>query len=201
MRKIGRRERVADSASNIALGAVTGVLYHYDRSLRARSLAALSGRTEREVANAIWDSGLEAKADAGVVTNAEYLFAKGKLLGCEISENDWLSARKTAMSPNCEVLNLAKEAANRCEIAVLTNNPEIVSSNIEYLCPVIANVFGNHVYTSASFSAAKPDVEVFHRCLERLHALPHDTLFVDDLPDNIAGARLADLNVNHFTGH
>ena len=186
---------------SLALFDMDDVLCHYDRSLRVRSLAALSGRTEREVANAIWDSGLEAKADAGAVTDAEYLFATGRLLGYEISENDWLSARKAAMSPNYEVLNLAKEAANRCQIAVLTNNPAIVSSNIEYLCPEIASVFGNHVYASASFSAAKPDVEVFHRCLEKLRALPHETLFVDDLPDNIAGARLAGLNVHHFTGH
>ncbi|WP_373321113.1 HAD-IA family hydrolase [Paraburkholderia flagellata] len=76
-----------------------------------------------------------------------------------------------------------------------------MSSNIEYLCPEIASVSGNHVYASASFSAAKPDVGVFHRCLEKLRALPHETFFVDDLPDNIAGARLAGLNVHHFTGY
>ena len=187
------------SPFSLALFDMDDVLCHYDRSIRVRSLATLSGRTDQEVADAIWKSGLEAKADAGEVSDKEYLLETGRLIGHPVKEEDWLKSRRDAMSPNREVLELARAVSQHCRIAVLTNNPKIVSSNIGYLCPEVAGVFGNHVYASAMFSAAKPGVEVFHRCLNTVGVAPHAAFFVDDLLVNVTGARAAGLDAHQFT--
>ncbi|WP_322095420.1 HAD family hydrolase [Paraburkholderia bannensis] len=175
------------------------VLCHYDREARVRGLAAVSGRTEPEVIDAVWSSGLEARADAGLVDDDEYLAETGRLLGCRVGEKDWLRTRKQAMVPNHAVLKLASAVSKVCRIAVLTNNPQLVATNITFLCPEVAGIFGEHVFASASFKAAKPETAVFHRCLDQLGVPPHRTLFIDDLRSNVDGARQAGLHAHQYT--
>ena len=184
---------------SLVLFDMDDVLCHYDRSARVKRLARLSNRTSDEVVQAIWGSGLEAKADAGLIDDAQYLQETGRLLGCEVSEEEWRLARREAMSPNLDVLALAKAVSNQCRIAVLTNNPELVAKHIAYLCPEILELFGADIFASASFKAAKPAEETFLRCLDALGASPAQTLFVDDLETNVAGARRAGLFGHVFT--
>jgi putative hydrolase of the HAD superfamily len=184
---------------SLALFDMDDVLVHYHRSARVAYLAALSNRSPEEVANAIWGSGLEAKADAGLVDNVAYLRETGDLLGCRVSIDEWLRSRRESMSPNLEVLALAAEVSKTCMIAVLTNNPQLVAENIAYLCPPVAEVFGKNVFASASFNAAKPAPETFLKCIGSLGVTPSESLFVDDLEANVAGARDVGLLGHVFT--
>lgn len=186
---------------SLALFDMDDVLAHYDRSARVRCLASLSNRSLNEVAQAIWGSGLEEKADAGLIDDDSYLRETSKLLGCKVSRDDWLLARRESMSPNLEVLALAATVSRTCKIAVLTNNPRIVADNIAYLCPPIAELFGKNVFASASFSASKPSARAFLSCIDLLGAAPSESLFIDDLEVNVAGARKAGLIGHVFAGH
>jgi glucose-1-phosphatase len=186
---------------SLALFDMDDVLVHYDRSARVRSLASLSNLTPDEVAQAIWGSGLEAKADAGLIDDVAYLRETSELLGCHVSLDDWLLARRQSMCPNVEVLALAAAASATCKIAVLTNNPRLVSDNIAYLCPPIADLFGKNVFASASFNAAKPSSQTFLKCIDSLGVAPSESLFVDDLEANVMGARDAGLLGHLFTDH
>jgi len=177
------------------------VLCHYDRSARIRSLAALANRTFEEVLHAVWGSGLEAKADAGALDEASYLQATSTLLGCRVSKQDWLHARRAAMAPDFQVLALAKAVSMRCKIAVLTNNPQLVSENIAFLCPPVAELFGARVYASASFKATKPAAQTYQGCLDAMNVAASETLFIDDSSTNVAGALSAGLHSYLFTDH
>jgi glucose-1-phosphatase len=184
---------------SLVLFDMDDVLCHYDRSARVKRLATLSNRTLDDVVHAIWGSGLEAKADAGLVDDVEYLQETGRLLGCKLSEEEWRLARRESMSPNPDVLALAQTLSEQCRIAVLTNNPELVAKHIAYLCPEVAQLFGANVFVSASFKAAKPAGQTFLRCLDALGVAPAEALFVDDLETNVAGARKAGLLGHVFT--
>ena len=186
---------------SLVLFDMDDVLCHYDGSARVHKLARLSDRTFDEVVHAVWGSGLEAQADAGVLDETEYLSATGELLGCHISKEDWLHARRAAMSPNLDVLALASAVSAPCRVAVLTNNPQMVAGNIAYLCPAVAELFGANIYASASFKASKPAAETYLRCLEALNIAADEALFVDDLEVNVVGARKAGLHGHLFTGH
>lgn len=186
---------------SLVLFDMDDVLCHYDQSARVRRLSALSNRPPDEVVHAIWGSGLEAKADAGSIDDAEYLREAGVLLGCDLLVDDWLLARRESMSPNLEVLELVAAISDRCRVAVLTNNPQIVAKHISYLCPAVAELFGANVFASASFKAAKPSVQTFRQCLDVLDVPPAEALFVDDLEVNVAGARKAGLFGHVFTGY
>ncbi|WP_415913664.1 HAD family hydrolase [Paraburkholderia sp. J63] len=195
------RDKSRQQGVSLVLFDMDDVLVHYDRSVRVNRLARLSNRTPDEVVHAIWGSGLEAQADAGSIDDMAYLRQTSALLGCTVSLYDWLEARRESMTPNVEVLAFAAEISRRCRIAVLTNNPRLVETHIAGLCPPIAELFGAHVYASASFNAAKPCAEVYLKCVGALGVAPAQTLFIDDLAVNVEGARNAGLLGHQFTGH
>ena len=182
----------------LVLFDMEGVLSHYDRSARVDHLAATSGQAPETVRHAIWGSGLEARADAGQISDDEYLRALGDLLGCRIDREDWLAARHASITPNGQVIALAARVAERHSIAVLTNNCCLVSDHIGYLNPPVAQLFGPHVYASASFGAAKPAAQAYLGCLEQLGRGAAETLFIDDTDANVTGAINAGLQGYKF---
>jgi glucose-1-phosphatase len=182
----------------LVLFDMEGVLSRYDRAARVDRLAAITGQPAEAVRHAIWGSGLEAQADAGIIDDDEYLHALGALLGCRVSRDDWLAARHASITPNAEVLALAERVARRHRIAVLTNNCRLVADHIGYLNPPVAQLFGSHVYASASFGAAKPAAQTYRGCLEQLGVNAAETLFIDDTDANVAGAISAGLHAYKF---
>ena len=111
-----------------------------------------------------------------------------------------VAARRALMSPNFEVLALVRKLFARYRVAVLTNNCRLVTDNIQYLNPAVAELFGPHVYASASFGAAKPATDTYQRCLDALGVSAAETLFIDDLEIDVEGAIKAGLHGHVFTG-
>jgi glucose-1-phosphatase len=182
----------------LVLFDMEGVLSHYDRSARVDHLSAVSGQAPDTVRHAIWGSGLEARADAGLISADEYLGELGEVLGCRISRDDWLAARYASITPNEQVLELAARVAARTRIAVLTNNCNLVTDHIGYLNPPVAQLFGHHVYASASYGATKPAAQAYLGCLRQLGVGATETLFIDDTDANVAGAIGAGLHGYRF---
>jgi FMN phosphatase YigB (HAD superfamily) len=185
---------------SLVLFDLDDVLCRYDRSARIAHIAAVVGRDALTVRQAIWDSGLEGRADAGLVGDADYLDELGALLGYPLTLNDWLDARRAAMTPDAEVIALARAVAGRHRVAVLTNNCRLLADYIHYLCPPVAEVFGAQVYASASFGVAKPSPELYRRCVSHLGTAPDKTFFIDDVEANVAGALEAGLHGYRFVG-
>ncbi len=55
------------------------------------------------------------------------------------------------------------------------------------------------VFNTAELGIAKPDPAVFELVCDRLGSPPASTLFIDDLPENVAGARSAGLVAHQHT--
>lgn len=60
--------------------------------------------------------------------------------------------------------------------------------------------FFDGVFVSADYHMLKPDVEIFYAFLEKYGLKADECLFVDDLPENVAGAGKAGMNTFRFTG-
>lgn len=183
---------------SLVLFDMEGVLSHYDRAVRTEHLAMLCAKPPEAVREAIWGSGLEARADSGEIGDDDYLAALGELLGCPVSRDMWLASRRASITPNLETLVLATRVARNRTVAVLTNNCRLVSDHIGYLNPPVAQVFGPHVYATASLGVAKPAARAYLGCLERLGAQASETFFIDDSDTNVSGALDAGLLAYKF---
>lgn len=176
------------------------VLCRYDLKGRQAELARLAGSTPEAVHAAIWASGFEDSADAGAFDGPSYLAAFGQRLGYPLSRDQWLAARAAAMHPDERMLDLVRRLKSRVGIAVLTNNGPLLEESIDEAFPALRPLFGERIYFSASFGAAKPDPAVFTALCSRLGTRPAATFFTDDKPENAAGARAAGLVGHAFTG-
>lgn len=182
----------------LVLFDMEGVLTHYDRAARVAHLASVSGQTPETVRHAIWGSGLEARADAGQISDDDYLRELGALLAYPVSRDEWLAARYASITPNEDVIALAARISQQRQIAVLTNNCRLLTEHIGYLNPPVARLFGPHVYACASFGAAKPAAQAYVRCVELLGVPASQTLFIDDTEANVTGAIDAGLQGYRF---
>jgi HAD superfamily hydrolase (TIGR01509 family) len=174
------------------------VLCHYQLGKRLRYLADIANTTARDVRAALWDSGFEELADAGGYTDADiYLAEFAKRLGFDLTKQQWLEARRLAMTPYSEVLDIAKAVKRDATIAIFTNNGPLVKDNIDYLLPEAAALFALR-FCSYEFGTKKPDPESFTRLVKALNKKPDDCWFIDDKRSNVQGAVMAGLRGHHF---
>jgi glucose-1-phosphatase len=178
---------------------LNGVLYHYDREARIHALASTSHLSPALIKDAIWGSGFEDRGDAGAFDAEAYLHGFGAAIGCNLSEADWVTALRGAITPIAEALALVRRIRTNITCAVLTNNNLLVRRHFTTLYPEIAARVGKQTYVSAEFGARKPDPDVYLRCLAELGTEPAAALFIDDSQPNVCGARAAGLTGHHST--
>jgi putative hydrolase of the HAD superfamily len=184
----------------LVLFDLDGVLCRYDRPVRVDHLAATTGRSTEVVRHAIWGTGLESRADAGLIGDDEYLRELGRLLGYPLTLDEWLAARRASMTLDDEVMRLARAVAERTRIAILTNNCKLLATHMDRLCPEVAALFGDTIHATASFGATKPAPAAYLGCLGALGVTPAGTFFIDDAEPNVTGAIGAGLQAYEFTG-
>ncbi len=184
---------------SLILFDLNGVLYRYDRDARISLLASITNRTSDTVTNAIWTSGFEDSGDAGALDAAAYLRGFGAALGGTLSEADWIAAQQVALTPIAATLTLLPHIRPGVRTAVLTNNNLLLLRHFPALYPEVAKLVGDRACVSAEFGVRKPHPDCYRCCLRRLGVPPEATLFVDDSPANVVGAREAGLQGLDYT--
>ena len=176
------------------------VVVRYDRPGRMAVMAERLGRTPDEVTAAVFGSGIEDRADRGELTPEEYLRAVGDELGTPVPRDVWTAARSAATTPDPAMLDLVRTVQRHAPVAFLTNNLRLLREEYHRVAPEVT-ALGLPIHASGDLRVAKPDPEVF-RVVAALHAVaPADALFVDDLPENVEGAREAGMRAHVFAGY
>jgi glucose-1-phosphatase len=184
------------TAPALVLFDLDGVLAHYDHGPRLRTLAERSGASFEAVATELFDSGLERAADLGDYDAEGQMQELSRRLGTPVSVQDGIAARAASMVADPEMLDLVRSV--RAEVAILTNNGLLLRDYLPEICPALFPLFAGRVFCSAQFRLAKPDPEIYRRCIAALGFTPAQTLFIDDKHENAEGARSAGLKSHHF---
>lgn len=175
-----------------------GVLYAYDYENRLKLLeSALDVGAETIRAN-VFDSGIERAADMGELDTESYIAAIADTLGVDVTLRQWIAARKWAMAPTPQVIDIARDLSTRVEIAMLTNNGKMMSEHIAEMAPELPGLFGEKLFTSGTSGFDKETVEGFAGLLAHLGWDPASTLFVDDNAGYVANAITAGLVTHVF---
>ena len=166
-----------------------GVLAHLDRVRRLELLAEMTGKDPAFLHAAIWASNFESGAEAGAYpTGAEYLAEFNRRTQSSLSCEQWVRARRDAMTVHAETLRIARKLRDLCGIAMLTNNGPLLYESLPEIVPDVHRVFGDRAHASFQFSARKPQVEVFERLLNRYRVSAARAVYVDDSEEFVAGA-------------
>ncbi len=181
------------TAISLVLFDLNGVLYRYDRAARIAALSAVSGQPAAAIKGAIWDSGFEDAGDSGTLSADAYLHGFGACIGYALTEAEWVAALRASVTPIAETLALLPRLRSGVRCAVLTNNNLLVRRHFAAIYPEVAQRAGAAAYVSAEFGLRKPDPAVYACCLSACGGEPPGTVFIDDSPANVAGARTAGL--------
>lgn len=174
-----------------------GVLAHYSRESRIAHLATATGCEPRLVGEVLFESGLEADYDGGVIDTAQYLSQLGYGLGCAVDEAIWIASRIAGNRAEPDVEALVREVARHARVGVLTNNGALMTEAIRGILPGMFPVLDGSILCSGALGVCKPHPEVYRLALAHFRVEPHQTLFVDDAPCNVEGARNAGLRAAH----
>jgi HAD superfamily hydrolase (TIGR01509 family) len=184
----------------LVLFDLDGVLAHYRHDVRVNTLAQRTGAHPAQVEAQLFGSGLEYASDLGDFDTDGHVAELAARLDRAVTLEDCLAARAAAMTADDAVLEIAAAVADVAAVAILTNNGLMLRDHLAALCPPLFPLFAGRVFCSAQYRVAKPDPAVFHACLADLGIAAGATLFIDDKPENIDGARRAGLHAHHFTG-
>ena len=165
------------------------VLYDYDWRMRMAGMTELTGLSLSRLRELWWHDQGEWAAEAGVYTTAEsYLEAFTAAIGMSVDEDEWVRVRGAAMAPRPAAIAAVERAAELGDVTLLTNNGAMTAKHLRTLAPELVPVFGDHLYTSSHYGARKPNPVVFERVLTAYDRTASEAFFVDDMPDNVAGA-------------
>lgn len=165
------------------------VLYDYHWRVRMYGLEEITGHDFHELRRRWWHDEGEWLAERGdPPTGAEYLEKVNRALERELTVDQWLHHRRQAMTARDDIVEVARYASTLGDVAVLTNNGALIGEHLATIAPELVPIFGTELYATARFRARKPEPEVFRNTLEALGHRAEDTLFFDDMPDNVRGA-------------
>jgi putative hydrolase of the HAD superfamily len=99
--------------------------------------------------------------------------------------------------PIAGIEDLLERVRERYRVAFLSNSNEVHAELIPRKFAALFRKEDRFIF-SHRFKAAKPDAEIYRRALEVLGALPHHTIFVDDLIENVLAARAAGMKAFQF---
>jgi putative hydrolase of the HAD superfamily len=159
-------------------------------------------RTAGADADRFWSAywALRRPYDAGSLSASEYWDEVAKKLDLAWSrEHSAELVRQDTQSwlrPNHEVLEIAAAAGQRgISLAILSNAPKELAEAIrrlEWMRPFTELLF------SCELGLTKPDPECYIAAVAQLGVAAGNVLFVDDRPENVAGAEIAGLHAMVF---
>lgn len=176
------------------------VLGHLDLEKRLALLSVATGKPAAFLHERIWASDFETSAERGSYpTGEEYLAEFNRRTDCRLTREQWVHARRAAMTLSPDVLQIAREVGERRPIAVLTNNGSLLRESIGDILPEVAALFGERLHASYEFRARKPEPAVFEGLLARYSLWPSQALFIDDNPSYVEGALGVGMKAIRFT--
>lgn len=165
------------------------VLYDYDWRMRMAGMTELTGLSLSRMRELWWNEEGEWAAEAGVYATPEaYLDAFQAAIGMSVDEAEWVRVRGAAMTPRPESIAAVERAVELGDVTLLTNNGALTGRHLPTLAPDLVPLFGEHLLTSSHYGARKPNPVVFERVLAAYGRPAADAFFVDDMPQNVAGA-------------
>lgn len=123
--------------------------------------------------------------EAGDLSDEDFVVWASKKLQFEGPREDFVAAWNDIFRPNPSMWETLRELKSRGHKLILFSNTN--QMHCDYFLAKYAEVFD--LFEGQVFShqvgAAKPDPVIYHHAFEKYDLIPEETLYFDDLPENI----------------
>jgi putative hydrolase of the HAD superfamily len=133
--------------------------------------------------------------DRGEIDVEEFIAELGKIVGR--SAEDILAEMEADTNIDYVVLAIAEQLHDNYRIGLLSNAASSFLRDV--LKEHGLTKYFDEIVFSSEVGMIKPNPEMFHHILEKMHVTPAETIFIDDNPNNIAGAEAIGITGIVFT--
>jgi len=176
------------------------VLLHFDHERACRGMGAVAGLPAARVREVLYQSGLAWRYELGELTDRQVIDIFSRETGTRGDEKQLLAAAGDIFDVNESIVPLVvslKRAGHR--MGILSNTCSAHWDHCAYgRYEFISQSFDVHAL-SFRIKAAKPDLRIYQAAGELAGVEPKEIFFVDDLDQNVAGARQAGFDAVLYT--
>ncbi len=176
------------------------VVGYFDHRLAIRQLVRHCDLTEAAIFAAIYGGDLEDDFEAGRISGEEFIRRACAAIGYRGRPDEFRTAFVDIFTPNREVCALIPRLKGRYRLVLASNTNEL---HAPFFQKSFADVLRHFDAIGLSYEAGarKPHPDFYRHCQELVRCPRHECLFIDDLPDNVAGARAFGWNAVQYTGY
>jgi len=177
---------------------VGGVLIEVDYAPQHAAISRLVTLPPAEIARRLISHPVLIEFECGRVSVEVFQREVEGVLGCAISQETfhsaWNGIFKSEIHENVQILKTLRGRSG-FKVGVLSNTN---LPHFEYLkkhMKVLGEV--EHLYASHEIGCRKPEPESYRHVLKRMNVAPERTVFIDDLQENLEGARRVGMKTIH----
>jgi putative hydrolase of the HAD superfamily len=173
------------------------VIIHVDLSRSMGALGQRDGLTHAQVLRELEVDPRWLDWQEGRMSPSDWHAHLSKKLGFTYGFEEFCAIWNSVLVPGTILPDLLFERlAGTCRIALLSNTDPIHVAHIEANYPFVRH-FHRRVY-SCRVGLSKPSPAIYHHALREVGALPDETVFVDDLHENVLAAASIGIDAFHF---
>lgn len=163
------------------------VVGYFDYQRSAERLARHTDLSAEEIIACVRNGGLEEEYESGRISSADFLRQVRTLCRLRCSEEELISAYADIFSPNRDVCDLLPTLKSRYKLLLGSNTCELHARQFQRQFAETLRHF-DHLVLSYEIGVRKPKSGFFAHCQRLADCPPAECLFIDDLPENVAGA-------------
>lgn len=174
-----------------------GVLLNIDYNRTEQAFIDLGIKNFPEMYSQLRQSTLFDDFEVGAISSAQFVAALKKASGLQLADDDIIAAWNAMLLDfPLRRLQLLQQLRNHYDLILLSNTNEIHETAFNDIIekahgiPHIGTFF-DRTYLSHRIGMRKPDVVVFERIVEENELDKDHTLFIDDSPQHVEGAKKA----------
>jgi putative hydrolase of the HAD superfamily len=175
------------------------VLLHFDHDIALNRIASSCGMTPEIIQKVIFESGLEARYETGLIDDEAFVDQVCEDLEYPFETAELLEICADIFTPNLDILPVL-EAVQQTGLPmhILSNTCPghwrwIETQNYE----TVADRFAGRIL-SYEQKSMKPDAKIYQDATRHAGVEPNEILFTDDRLENVEAARVAGWHAIHF---
>jgi glucose-1-phosphatase len=166
------------------------VLIPFEFNRAYRAMEVLSGLETTEIRSRLAATDLFRRFETGQMGTGEFAAEVMRVLGCECELTEFSRIWNSIFLPETLVPESAiRDLRSRYRLIIVSNTNQLHFEMLESSYPIFRHFFG--YILSYQVRAMKPDPAFYAAALRMAGCLPHECVFIDDLPENVEGAKLA----------
>ena len=174
-----------------------GVLVRTENPAPRARLAERLGMSPAELSRIVFDEDSAYRATLGAITTQEHWEAVRRKLGLSPEEFPAVPVEFWGGDTlDRDLVDYLHALRPRYKTALLSNAWDDLHQVLEEYWK-ITDAF-DEIIISAEVGLLKPDPRIYQLALERLNVEPQEAVFVDDFPENVAGARAVGIRAIQF---